>query len=409
MPPWHVDKAVGIQEFKNDRSLSDAEIQIVNWVDAGAPNGNDADMPPPAVFADDDVWNYADFFGGQPDLVVYSTPYTMPALAQDHCWRPEVATGLTEDRWIRGIEIRPSTVPGRRMTHHALARLQQEEDDPDALGGAQDIGPGLLMEWAVGKQGEIMRPNSGKLIKAGSSIVWDIHYHAVGEEITDTVELGLYLYPKGEKPKHRQVLASFSTFTGGREALSILPNQLSWTITANDQTATIPMHLDPNWYVEPFEDAANKNRPPTLRFAPGGEAFEGPPTGVIAHTLNTTVGAATDLTLWATDVKAQSLALSPPGQTDTDSRRQRSERRRRPGLVVRWYKMRGPGTVTFDPAVDETSTQNPTAKATFSLPGEYVLRVEALDETGTGGGGSQCCWTSAYAKVNVGDTPHTGG
>jgi hypothetical protein len=71
------------------------------------------------------------------------------------------------------------------------------------------------MEWAVGKQGEIMRPNSGKLIKAGSSIVWDIHYHAAGEEITDTVELGLYFYSKGQEPKYRQVLASFSGIQGG--------------------------------------------------------------------------------------------------------------------------------------------------------------------------------------------------
>ena len=68
-------------------------------------------------------------------------------------------------RWVRGIEIRPGTVDGRRITHHALARLQQEEDD---TADDDDIGPGLLMEWAVGKQGEIMRPNSGKLIKAGA-------------------------------------------------------------------------------------------------------------------------------------------------------------------------------------------------------------------------------------------------
>ncbi len=229
MPPWHIDKAVGIQAFKNDRSLTDAEIDtVVRWVDSGAPQGNLADMPPPAVFADDDVWNYADVFGGPPDLIIHSTPYTMPALAQDHWWKPEVPTGLTEDRWIRGIEIRPSTVPGRRITHHALARLQQEEADA-ALGAASDIGPGLLMEWAVGKQGEMMRPNSGKLIKADSSIVWDIHYHAVGEQITDTVELGLYLYPVGEVPKHRQVLSAFTTFEGGREALSILPNQMTVT------------------------------------------------------------------------------------------------------------------------------------------------------------------------------------
>ena len=229
MPPWHIDKAVGVQEFKNDRSLTNEEIDtIVHWIDNGAPRGNPEDMPPPVVFADDDVWNYADFFGGPPDLVVYSTPYTMPALAQDHWWRPEVPIGLTEDRWIRGIEIRPSTVPGRRITHHALARLQQEEED-DALGAASDIGPGLLMEWAVGKQGEIMRPNSGKLLKADASIVWDIHYHAVGEEITDTVELGLYLYPKDQPPKYRQVLAAFSTFEGGRESLSIPPNKVTVT------------------------------------------------------------------------------------------------------------------------------------------------------------------------------------
>ena len=160
--------------------------------------------------------------------MIHSKPYTMPALAQDRWWKPEVSTGLTEDRWIRAIEIRPSSVDGRRITHHALARLQQEEDE-DALGAASDVGPGLLMEWAVGKQGEIMRPNSGKLLKAGSSIVWDIHYHAVGEEITDTVELGLYFYPKGEEPKHRQVLSAFSTIEGGGDHLSIPPNALTVT------------------------------------------------------------------------------------------------------------------------------------------------------------------------------------
>ena len=248
MPPWHIDKAIGIQAFKNDRSLSTEEIAtVVAWVDGGAPQGNPADMPPPVVFADDDVWNYADFFGGNPDLVIHSTPYTMPALAQDRWWKPEVPTGLTEDRWIRGIEIRPSTVDGRRITHHALARLQQEEDE-EALGAASDVGPGLLMEWAVGKQGEIMRPNSGKLIKAGSSIMWDVHYHAVGEEITDTVELGLYFYPTDQPPKHRQVLAAFSTFRGGSAALSIAPNSVVVTdafhvMTQNGRIENFQPHL----------------------------------------------------------------------------------------------------------------------------------------------------------------------
>ena len=82
------------------------------------------------------------------------------------------------------------------------------------------------MEWAVGKQGEIMRPNSGKLMLPGSKIVWDIHYHAVGEDITDDVELGIYFYPKGQEPKFRQTLALFSGITGGNRNLDIAPNSI---------------------------------------------------------------------------------------------------------------------------------------------------------------------------------------
>ena len=62
------------------------------------------------------------------------------------------------------------------------------------------------MEWAVGKQGEIMRPNSGKLLLPGSQINWDIHYSDGGEDITDVVEMGIYFYPKGQEPKYRQTL-----------------------------------------------------------------------------------------------------------------------------------------------------------------------------------------------------------
>ena len=87
------------------------------------------------------------------------------------------------------------------------------------------------MEWAVGKQGEIMRPNSGKLMLPGSKIIFDIHYHAVGEEITDSVELGIYFYPKGQEPKYRQVLAALQAVAGGRTNIDIPPNS-TW-ITQN--------------------------------------------------------------------------------------------------------------------------------------------------------------------------------
>ena len=232
MPPWHIDRTVGIQKFKNDRSLSDEQVDtVLRWAAAGAPKGDPTDMPAPRTWNDEsNVWTEQATLG-PPDLVIKSTPYTMPAVAQDAWWKPSVPTGLTEPRWVRAIEIRPSTVRGRRITHHALARLQQPEDlDPALFTNDPDVvGDGLFMEWAVGKNADEMRPDSGRLMLPGSKITWDIHYHAVGEEITDTVELGVYFYPKGQEPKHREVLALFNTFTGGNRSLDIPPNQVTTT------------------------------------------------------------------------------------------------------------------------------------------------------------------------------------
>ncbi len=211
MPPWHIDKTVGITEFENDRSLSDAEIDVITrWVNAGAPKGDAKDMPAAKVWPSEQGWNFAKQFGKtEPDLILKSLPWTQKAGANDAWWKPVVETGITEPRWVRALEIRPSSVKGRRITHHAIARLQQRETDalaqnPDDANGQPQ--PGTFMEWAVGKQGEIMRPNSGKLMLPGSKIVWDIHYSNGGEDITDNVELGIYFYPKGEEPKFRQVL-----------------------------------------------------------------------------------------------------------------------------------------------------------------------------------------------------------
>ena len=231
MPPWHIDKTVGITKFKNDASLNDTQIETIQrWVEGGALKGDPKDMPAPRQWPDESKWQLVGKFG-QPDLVITSAPYTMPAVAQDAWWKPIIPTGLTEPRWVRAIEIRPSTVKGRKITHHALARLQQDEDMPKELftNDPDVAGDGLFMEWAVGKNGDEMRPDSGRLMLPGSKIAWDIHYHAVGEEITDTVELGIYFYPKGQEPKHREVLALFNTFTGGNRSLDIPPNQVTTT------------------------------------------------------------------------------------------------------------------------------------------------------------------------------------
>src|SRR5689334_24629857 len=88
MPPWHIDKTVGVQKFKNDISLSDEQIDmIVRWVDAGAPQGDVKDMPPPRQWNDNNDWKGMKDLG-PPDLIVKSDPYTMAAKHQDVWWRP---------------------------------------------------------------------------------------------------------------------------------------------------------------------------------------------------------------------------------------------------------------------------------------------------------------------------------
>ncbi len=234
MPPWHIDKTIGIQKFANDRSLNDTQIEtILAWVAAGAPKGDPKDMPPPKVWKDDTGWNLAGKYG-QPDLVVKSPEYTMPPIAQDAWWRPTVPTGLTEPRWVRAIEIRPVGKNARKITHHALARLQQPEDMKAELftNDPNVSGDGLFMEWAVGKNGDEMRPDSGRLMLPNSKIVWEMHYHAVGEEVAAHTELAVWFYPKGQEPKHREVLALFNTFSGnvpGARSLDIAPNQVTTT------------------------------------------------------------------------------------------------------------------------------------------------------------------------------------
>jgi mono/diheme cytochrome c family protein len=91
MPPWHVDESIGIQDFSNDVSLTDAEIQtIVRWVEAGSPRGDGADMPPVPELAAGGAWQAEQIIGRPPDLVIQSTPYSMGANVQDQWWNPAV-------------------------------------------------------------------------------------------------------------------------------------------------------------------------------------------------------------------------------------------------------------------------------------------------------------------------------
>lgn len=223
MPPWHLDKTVGIQHFQNDRSLSDEQIAtIVKWVDRGSKEGDPKDMPAARVWPDDSGWQLARVLGKEPDIVVKSEPYTVPAVSQDLWWKPVSDVPVTEERWVRPVEMRPGTIAGRKITHHALAQLQQTEPNGAA---ADNANPGLLMEWAIGKSYDMYRPDSGKLLEPGAKIKWDIHYHAVGEPIRDRVELAIYLYPKGFKPEHRTRLMLFGAYERRTTTWIFLPTR----------------------------------------------------------------------------------------------------------------------------------------------------------------------------------------
>ncbi|HZI28848.1 MAG TPA: hypothetical protein VFD64_11840 [Gemmatimonadaceae bacterium] len=232
MPPWHIDKTVGIQSFKNDRGLTDEQIAtLVKWVDDGTPLGSAADMPPAPKFPDPNRWHYADQFG-PPDLVLRSKAYDMAARTQDKWFRPVTETGLKEARWVRAIEIKPVKPEHRKIVHHVLTLLEQRETDGitnlahEAHGVQRSAG--LFMEWAVGKVGEIFAADAGKLMLPDSKIRWEVHLHAIGEEMKNVeVELGIYFYPKGVVPERRTVLRMFDVSRGSE--LDIPPNQMAMT------------------------------------------------------------------------------------------------------------------------------------------------------------------------------------
>lgn len=184
--------------------------------------------------------------------------------------------------------------------------------------------------------------------------------------------------------------------------------ELAWTIVANGQLNTITMHTRADWIVEPFQDPANKNTPPVIRFARDAVSYTGPPIG-IAASYNATAGVPLPLTAWATD---EGPKINVP-----DERRSRSRGASGaaappvpPRLALAWSLFRGPGGVTFDnpkPAIDRDRDGMATAAATFVVPGDYVLRLQANDSTGDGGSGFQCCWTNVHVAVTVKPSPTT--
>ena len=180
----------------------------------------------------------------EPDMIVKSYAFTMPAQSQDAWDKRITPTGITEPRWVRAIEIRPKTIKGRKIMHHAIAYLSRPSRVRRAAASAC---PTPFMEWAVGKQGEMMRPDTGKLLLPGSKFHWDIHYSQAGEEITNSVELGIYFYPKGQEPKFRTTLslvpAALGTHGHPAETLSLVEGFTVLRDNARIESYQPHMHL----------------------------------------------------------------------------------------------------------------------------------------------------------------------
>jgi hypothetical protein len=242
MPPWHIDRSVGVQKFKNDMSLTDEQVaKVVRWVDQGAPQGDPKDLPPPKPLVTDNEWKAVRDGFGPPDLVVRSADYTMPAQHQDVWFRPMSDLPITEPHWVKMVEIRPTNLKARKIIHHSIAYLVLN-NDPDAVSTGTANGPNRrgnnaddlvnrrpqLMEWAIGKGYDLYRPGTGKLILPGEKIAWDQHIHAAGEDVTGGSEIGIWYYKKGEEPKKRSYLIGFTGLRNG-QMLDIPPNSYAQT------------------------------------------------------------------------------------------------------------------------------------------------------------------------------------
>jgi hypothetical protein len=165
---------------------------------------------------------------------------------------------------------------------------------------------------------------------------------------------------------------------------------IRWVITANGETQSIPFTLNPGYPITPFQESGMGNRPPVLSFTQGGPKFTGPPVG-FAATLNGTIQQPVPLSVWVEDPKNEKEG-GERGRGTTS------------GIAsLSFHKYRGPGEVKFDKTRASAAKQGDTvsASASFAMPGEYWLRVQANDESGEGGGGFQCCWTNTYVKVVV--------
>ena len=227
MPPYSYDHGVGIQDLLGDWRLAQKEIDtIVAWVEQGAPQG-DPDIVPPAVdLPDPDAWNFVDRFG-EPDLVIRSEPIDIPVGGNDLWHNHYVSSGLTEDRCIKAVQVKPRH-DAKMVVHHANTYLETSDEDGEFERSAQ------LTEYAMGKWGELVPEGVCRLLPVEARIAWDIHMFPGGLGVTaphtvikdNVVELGVWLHDTDyltEKNPYEQDLKNYRMRDGYQNGELVIP------------------------------------------------------------------------------------------------------------------------------------------------------------------------------------------
>lgn len=227
MPPWYVEKDIGISDgFESDYSLSDLDLAMIQaWAQNGAKRGNPNDDPEPRVFSDGNDWTL-----GEPDLVLVGPDMTRPAIGPD--WWGDIGlvpTGLTEDRYVKSIEVREindiptdtgtNTVGGRYIFHHMT--YQSGILSPDG----SYILPESSVSWPiheVGRNADVFPDSAGRLLQANSALHLDAaHMHSNGRETTGHLEFGITFFPRDYAPEYSRR----GPRTGNGIDLDVVPNR----------------------------------------------------------------------------------------------------------------------------------------------------------------------------------------
>jgi mono/diheme cytochrome c family protein len=214
MPPWKPVEGCG--EFANSRRLSDEDIEtIARWVDAGAPEGDPADLPPPREFPTGWVL-------GEPDVALETEEEYMPDPNGDDEYRCFVMpTKFDEEVWLRGVEIQPGN---RSIVHHVLLFLDTTGAALDLLADpTRDPGPGpsyrcfggpgfttgagLSGGWAPGARPRFLPAGIGTKIPAGANVVMQVHYHPHGHPESDLTKIGLHFATEPVRQQIRTLIA----------------------------------------------------------------------------------------------------------------------------------------------------------------------------------------------------------